>query len=183
MSEADQLRFFPVSNEDTPKNAAVARILEQTAHITGAVLALASVAELMIGTIIADYLAESVEKRNLLLSVISGGHLNLAAKRTILMHLLKDKFPEIAAAYPDLESRLKKLAEFRNRCAHSLPDASDKYLAENYRDRIRLVWYEHGMRKNEDVTYAEAQIKIAAFAKTLIDVYDIEEKIRRFPPP
>jgi hypothetical protein len=72
---------------------------------------------------------------------------------------------------------LKKLAEFRNRCAHSFPDATDKYLARKETDRIRLVWYEGGIRKHENVTYADATAKVREYVRVLVDVSTIQEKL------
>ncbi len=99
------------------------------------------------------------------------------------MHILSDKFERITTDYPDLENRLKKLTEFRNRCAHSFPDTSDDYLAKKNIDKISLVWYEDGIRKHQDVTYAEAQTKIQEFVQTFLDMEAIREKIGRFSPP
>lgn len=167
---------------DIPKDAAVADILERTAEITGLIITLAAVTESNIGVIIADHFSTNLEKRNLMVSLLVSRHLSFETKKRIFIHVLNDH-PDIMANYPDLEKRLAKLIKFRNRVAHSFPDASDRYLQKNYKDRIRLISYEKGIKKHYDVTFVEAQKQMSEFALTLIAVEDIRQKIGRFPAP
>lgn len=115
-------------------------------------------------------------------SLLIGGNLSLASQRRILMHILSDnKFKDIQTEYPDLEDRLAKLTEFRNRCAHSFPDTSDEFLERKY-EGISFVWYDNGVKKHQDVTYAEAQNRIGEYAQAFLDTATIRQKIGRFPP-
>lgn len=174
---------FLQMGRETPRDIQIADIFERTAEISGTILALASMTEFSIGTIIADHFAENLEKRNLMFSLFISANLSFASKRQILMHVLRRDYKEIEADYPDLEKRLKKLTEFRNRVAHSFPDVTDDYLAKKYTDRIRLVYYQKGLRKHLEITFAHAQTKIREFASTLVQVDAIRDRIERYPPP
>ena len=103
-------QFIPF-RRDTPKNAAVADILELTADITGHIITLAAVTEYNIGVIIADHFSTNLEKRNLMVSLLVSRHLTFETKKRIFVQLLRDH-QDIMANYPNLEKRLAKLMEF-----------------------------------------------------------------------
>ena len=181
-----QHEFFLPLIRDDPKSAAIAKTLDQTAAFVGAVLTLTATAELAIGNIIADCFAHNEDERDLMFSLLIDPNLKLVSKGQILMHILKTKFNDLAKAYPDLEESLEKMRELRNRCAHSFPNATDEFIEKHGTDAIGFIWHAKGIRHTQELTYDEAQGRVRAIAKTVLDLETIREKIGEkmghFPP-
>ena len=167
---------------DTPKDAAIADAFNDATRISGIVLALACLTELIMANIIADFSAKTEAERNRLYTKISE-KASFDVKTERLMRVLSEKsLHHTMQSYPDLKDRLDKLRKLRNRMAHSFPDTTDEYLAEKYHHRVRFVWYKHGRREYEDITWTDAQKRIHEAGELVLDVDTIRHEVGRFPP-
>ena len=166
---------------DTPKDVQIAEAFNQATRISGFILALTSLTELVIANIIADYYSENLDKRNKMFYEISE-NLRLDQKRRTLMRILTEtSFQNTMAHYPNLNHRLERLRDLRNRVAHSFPDTSDEFLAKRYSDRVRYVWYKNGQKDSIDLTYVDAESQIRECSRLFLDMEEIRRKIARFP--
>lgn len=145
-------------------------------EIRGPYLDQAITIELLVGDIISQHFCPEEDRRNLFFSLVIS-ELNFFAKIRILEKLLELRYPDLVKKHPTIISELEKVRSFRNRIAHSMLDTSDEFLAKGYTDRIQLDIYKDGKRKQQVVTRAEINERLATCTRLVLVLRDIRKEV------
>ena len=136
--------------------------------------------EKLLEDIIAQYFCPEEGRRNLFLSlVINGTDLTFSTKILIFERLLILCYPDIIKKHAKLTGEIHKVRRFRNRIAHAMLDASPEFLSQKFTDRIQLVYQEDGRKKQQVVTVAERNERLAACTKIIMALLEIQKEIAK----
>lgn len=134
--------------------------------------------EKIIEDILAHHFCPEEDRRNLFFSlVINGTDLTFDSKICIFDKLLRLRYPDIIESNNKLIDELHKIRRFRNRLAHAMLDTSPDFLAKEYKDRIQLIYYEDGRKKQQVITTTERIKRLSRCSKIVQLLYEIKLEI------
>jgi len=137
------------------------QVEEKSIDVRGRFLAQAIRIESVIEDIISCHFCPDEDKSRLFRSLIMNNtDFTFSSKIKILEKLLKKYYADLFDRYPKIINDANKIRRFRNKIAHTDLDLSQKVWAERRSDRIRLVYYEDGERKEQIVTDAEIEKRL-----------------------
>lgn len=163
---------------DKQKNKQLDDLLTLSSTIKGSLLEMAIWMEKIIEDIITIHFCQDEKRRTQFYSLIMNEiHIPFLKKIITLKKLLKIYYPEIYKKYPTLVEDLQNVRNLRNNLVHSTLDNSDEFLAKNYNDRIRLVYFKDGKIKPLIITIEKWKIIKYNWALINDDLIKIFEEI------
>lgn len=154
------------------------KIFELDKSIRGPFLIQAIAVDEIVSDIISQYFCPDVEKRHLFFSlIINGGDLAFSDKINIFDKMLQLVYPDLANQHDGIKDRLDKIRKFRNRLAHAMPDTSEEYLLKKYQDRIRLVYFEDGARKQQELFINDTNKRLGECTKVIEELTQIQRYV------
>lgn len=137
------------------------QIKEKSIDIRGRFLGEAIDIESLIESIISCHFCPDEDRSRLFESLIMNNtDFTFSSKIKILEKLLKKYYEDLFDRYPKIINDANKIRRFRNRIAHTGLDLSKKAWAEKRSDRIRLVYYKDGERKEQIITDTEIKERL-----------------------
>ena len=165
---------------DSPEGREISALYELARQIRAPFLEQAISIERLIDDIIAWHFCATEELRAQFFSTVLGGaDLSFSAKINILETTLRLAYYEVYQKHKTLREELDKIRSFRNRLVHSMLDTSDEFMGKSQRDRIQLVFYEDGRKKQHIITVADIDKRLrscTAALRALIEVQKVVSK-------
>lgn len=157
-----------------------ARAVKYDMTIRGAYLAHVIPIEELVKDIISYHFCSDEDRRKQFISLILNGRdYTFAHGIEILEKILDIHYHDLIQRYPKLVNDLNKTRRLRNELAHSMLDTSDKFLAKNYSDRIRLISYDdRGQTNYIDITRSEIDERLEDCIDIQFALVDIRVEVR-----
>jgi len=164
--------------ETTAHGKELQTAFELSAEIRGKFLDLVLFAEAAISDIIARHFCPDDEEHMLFFSVVmSDPDLKFSTKIQMLEQLLRLRYSDILTQQTDLIDDLDRVRLWRNRLAHSHLDTSGKFLSKGHKDRIQLIFYEKGRRKQQVITLEQSRTKMGEVFACIRELAAVQEEI------
>ncbi|HVZ87365.1 MAG TPA: hypothetical protein VHG72_10380 [Polyangia bacterium] len=169
--------------ESIPASSAVGQKLnvlyELTKSIRGALIDQAIWADVLVTDILAEFFVPDQKRRMLLLSdVLTGRDATFSGRCAVLEKVVASFYPAFHKQHAKLFDELSKIRRTRNRLAHAHLDTNDEFLSKDHTDRIQLVFYEDGERKQQVITVEEFQQRLKDGSGTTQVLVELLELIR-----
>src|SRR6185437_14279958 len=98
--------------------------------------------------------------------VLTGRDATFSGRCAVLEKVVASFYPAFHKEQEKLFDGLSKMRRTRNRLAHAHLDTNDEFLSKDHTDRIQLVFYEDGERKQQMITVEEFQQRLKDGSKT-----------------
>jgi len=87
-------------------------------------------------------------------------------------------YPTFYKEHEKLFDGLSKMRRLRNRLAHARLDTSEEFVSKGYTDRIQLVFYEDGEKKQQVITMEEHIQRLRDGSNTTAALIELLELVR-----
>ncbi|HMG92565.1 MAG TPA: hypothetical protein VK589_21050 [Chryseolinea sp.] len=121
---------------------------------------------------------DEIKQKFILSSVFTNAGLSFASKSHILMEVLFQFFPQLLQLFPTITEEINSLIRLRTVIDHSMTDTSNDFIRHRHNDRVQLIYFADGQRKQMSMTDAEFNGHIRSISVVLVSLDNIKSSMR-----
>jgi len=153
---------------------------EMMKSIRGTIIDQAIWADVIVTDILAEFFAPDRKRRMLLLSdVLTGRDATFSGRVAVLEKVVTSFYPAFLDENKKLFDGLSKMRRLRNKLAHAQLDTSLEFLEKECTDRIQLVFYEDGEKKQQVITVEDFHERLREGSTTTRLLGDLLDLVRK----
>ncbi len=166
---------FDLINEDTVYLTAYN---EKASFFRGRIIDSSISVEMKLADVLADFFNQDEIKRKFMFSsVFTNSDLSFLSKFNILSEILNTFFPDVLDLFPQVVQDLKTIIHLRSVIDHSMLDTSQEVVDNKYTDRIHLVYFLEGQRKQMVIVDDDFNSAMTTAANVIVGLDHLKVKL------